>query len=117
MDREGRTTPLRATPANWGNPHFSPHGRQLAMYINDGKQWDVWVYDWARDTLSRITFDAADDLIPLWTPDGRRITFASTRGDTSTSNLYWQRADGSGEVQRLTESKNNQYPLYLFSAP
>jgi Tol biopolymer transport system component len=98
-------------PANWGNPSFSPDGRQLAMYINDGMQSDVWVYDWARDALSRVTFDTADDLIPVWTPDGRRIAFASTRGDKSTSNLYWQRADGSGEIQRLTESKNNQYPL------
>ena len=30
--------------------------------------------------------------------------------DKSTPNLYWQRADGTGEAQRLTESTNAQEP-------
>lgn len=34
--------------------------------------------------------------------------FASDRADKSTSNLYWQRADGTGDAQRLTESKKPQ---------
>ena len=111
MNREGKTSALRTTPANWANPRFAPDGGRLAMYINDGTQSDVWVYDWARDTLSRFTFDpAANNVLPVWTPDGRRITFASARADKATLNLYWQRADGTGEVQRLTESKNPQYP-------
>jgi serine/threonine-protein kinase len=108
MDREGKTTPLRATPANWSNPHFAPDGRRLALDIFDRNQSDVWVYDWARDTLSRLTSDPADDAKPVWTPDGRRIVFGSTRADKSTFNLYWQRADGTGEVERLTDSKNSQ---------
>ena len=33
MDREGKTTPLRATPANWFNLLFAPDGRRLAMQI------------------------------------------------------------------------------------
>jgi serine/threonine-protein kinase len=110
MDREGKTSALRTTPANWANPRFAPEGGRLAMYINDGKQSDVWIYDWARDTLSRFTFDPANDIYSAWTPDGRRLAFASARADKATLNLYWQRADGTGEVQRLTESKNNQYP-------
>lgn len=44
----------------------------------------------------------------MWTPDGRRIAFSS--GRDAAANLYWQRADGSGEAQRLTHSKTNQYP-------
>jgi Tol biopolymer transport system component len=111
MDRQGKTTPLRATPVNWANPQFAPDGRQLAMYIKEGTRSDVWIYDWARDTLSRLTLDAASNSFPVWTPDGRRIAFASTRADKSMLNLYWQRADGTGEVQRLTESKNSQVPV------
>jgi serine/threonine-protein kinase len=108
MDRAGKTTPLRTTPANWSNPNFAPDGRRLAVDIFDGKQLDVWVYEWERDTLSRLTFDAADDGKPVWTADGRRIVFGSAQASTPTRNLYWRRADGTGEVQRLTESKNNQ---------
>jgi serine/threonine-protein kinase len=109
MTHEGRTTPLRATLANWFDPQFAPDGRRLALQINDGQN-DVWVYEWARDTLTRLTFDSADDRKPVWTPEGRRIAFASSRGDKSTLNLYWQRADGTGDAQRLTESKNIQMP-------
>ena len=57
MDRRGKTTVLRTQTANWSNPAFSPDGQRLALDINDGKQTDVWVYEWARDTLSRLTFD------------------------------------------------------------
>ena len=109
MDHEGKTTPLRATPANWFNPRFAPDGRRLALQINDGQN-DVWVYEWARDTLARLTFDPANDTNPVWTPDGRRIVFGSARADKSAPNLYWQRADGTGDAQRLTESKNPQQP-------
>jgi serine/threonine-protein kinase len=71
---------------------------------------DIWVYDWARDTFMRLTFDPANETKPVWTPDGQRIVFASTRGNGSTSNLYWQRSDGTGEIQRLTNSPNQQLP-------
>jgi len=110
LDHTGKISPLRAMPSEWSNPAFSPDGKQIAMDISDGSQSDVWTYDWSRDTMTRLTFDAADDARPVWSPDGKRIIFASRRGDKSTFNLYWQRADGTGEVQRLTESKNNQMP-------
>jgi Tol biopolymer transport system component len=110
LDHSGKSSPLRATPSEWSNPAFSPDGKQIAVDISDGSQSDVWTYDWARDTLTRLTFDAADDARPVWSPDGKRIVFASRRGDKATFNLYWQRADGTGDVQRLTESKNSQTP-------
>jgi serine/threonine protein kinase/Tol biopolymer transport system component len=109
LDASGKTTSLRQTPADWSSPAFSPDGTRLAMDISDGTQTDIWVYDWARDTLSRLTFDKADDLRPTWSPDGRRIVFASKRGDKGEQNLYWQRADGTGEVQQLTEGSNVKY--------
>ena len=83
---------------------FSPDGQKLAIDISDGKQRDIWVYDWARDTLTQLTFDPGDDRLPVWTPDGRRIVFASDRAKPGTYNLYWVNADGTGEVTRLTDS-------------
>jgi serine/threonine-protein kinase len=109
MTHDGKTMPLRAMPANWSNPYFSPDGQRLAMDILSGRNLDVWIYEWARDTLTRWTFDPADDLQPVWTPDGKRIAFASSR-EKGPLNLYWQRADGTGEIQRLTESSHNQFP-------
>jgi dipeptidyl aminopeptidase/acylaminoacyl peptidase len=106
MSRDGKTTPLRSMAANWSNPQFAPDGQRLAVDIAAGRQLDVWVYEWARDTLTRFTFDPANDQKPVWTPDGRRIVFGSSRD--KVMNLYWQRADGTGEIQRLTESPNVQ---------
>src|SRR5437667_5359869 len=65
MDRAGKTTPLRATPANWSNPAFAPDGRRLAVDIFDGQQTDVWVYDWAREALSRPTSGPGDSQLPV----------------------------------------------------
>jgi serine/threonine-protein kinase len=108
MDRTGNTTPLRPTPTNWSNPRFSPDGTRLAMDVQAaGGLPAIWVYDWARDTPTRLTFGNGTDVRPIWTPDGRRIAFASTRGGNNV-NLYWQRADGTGDAQRLAESPRNQ---------
>jgi len=108
LERTGATRPLRAAPAAWGAPRFSPDGRRLAMTISDGRQLDVWVYDWERDIPTRVTADSADDGNPIWTPDGTGLVFSSMR--SGVNNLYWQRADGTGPVQRLTESGVAQVP-------
>ncbi len=108
IDRTGKTEMLRSTAADWTNPSFSPDGRRLAMDIQDGSQTDIWVYEWARDTLSRLTFDRANDMRPVWSPSGRYIAYSSQR--SGTLNLYMQRADGTGETLRLTEGKNPQWP-------
>lgn len=108
MDRAGKTTPLRTELANWFNPRFAPDGQRLALEIRDGPP-HIFVYEWARDTLTRLTTDPNPERRPVWTPDGGRIAFASSRG-TLTTNLFWRRADGTGEAQRLTESANAQEP-------
>jgi len=110
MDREGKLQPLRAAPGVYNGIRFSPDGQRLALDIIEGNNRDVWVYEWGRDTLSRLTFDPGQDRSPEWTRDGQRIAFSSKRADQATENLYWQRADGTGEAERLTESKNRQIP-------
>ena len=44
----------------------------------------------------------------VWTPDGLRILFSSTRD--GTRNIYWRAADVTGQAERLTTSPNEQYP-------
>jgi serine/threonine-protein kinase len=107
LSRDGKTAPLRAAPFEWSDPHFSPDGGRLALDSLRGNL-DVWVYEWARDTLTRLTFGPGNNRSPVWSPDGGRIVFSSNRAK-GAPNLYWQRADGTGEAQRLTESPNPQY--------
>ena len=110
MTRDGKTSVLRAAKAAWGNPRFSPDGQKLAIDIFDGKQHDIWVYEWARDSLTQLTFDPGSDRGPIWTPDGRRMAFRSDRAKRGVTNLYWVNADGTGEVSRLTDSPDSQRP-------
>ena len=111
VTRDGKTSVLRAAKSAWANPKFSPDGNVLAMDIaSAGNKRDIWAYAWARDTLTQLTFDAANDRIPVWTPDGRRIAFASDRAAAGVFNLYLMNADGTGEVTRLTNSPVTHTP-------
>jgi Tol biopolymer transport system component len=108
MDREGKFTPLRETPGDYRNLAFSPDGKRLALEIFDGKRSDIWVYEWERDTITRLTFAGEANRYPVWTPDGQRIVYSSLEKG-GAANLWWIRADGAGDAQRLAESKNNEY--------
>ena len=70
------------------------------------------MYDWARDTLTQLTFDPGSDTHPVWTPDGKRVAFTSDRAKPGgPRNVYWVNADGTGEVTRLTDSPDWQFPF------
>ena len=45
----------------------------------------------------------------VWSPDGKRIAFASNPVGSNT-NLYWIAGDGSGMPERLTASPFQQVP-------
>ncbi len=108
MDREGKFTPLRGTPAAYYDPAFSPDARRLALTIYDGKRLDVWAYDLERDTLSRLTSDGRGNESPVWTPDGQRITYSSAE-QGGGFEIYWKNADGTGDAQRLTQTKTQKF--------
>jgi Tol biopolymer transport system component len=105
MDHEGKFQPLRETPGGYYNPAFSPDGKRLALEIFDGKRRDIWVYEWERDTLTRLTFGGEGNAYPAWTPDGQRIVYSSQEKE-GAPNLWWARANGAADAQRLTQSKN-----------
>ena len=113
VDRQGTAGRLRTTLANWFTPALSADGRRLAIGIREGpsETGDIWVHQTGQEKLMRLTSDPGVDVNPVWTPDGRRITFASDRGDPArTQNLFWQLANGSGGAERLTTSVNEQQP-------
>jgi Tol biopolymer transport system component len=65
---------------------------------------DIWLLDGVR--TSRFTFDAAPDLFPLWSPDGSRIVFDTTRA--GSRNLYVKPSDGAGREEMLLESPRDK---------
>ena len=99
VDRQGRASPLPGLPpGSYLDVRVSPDGAQLAVATDT----DVWTYDFARATLSRLTTHTAADspllrspgLSPLWTPDGKRIIFSWNRA--GYPELLSRPADGTG---------------------
>jgi Tol biopolymer transport system component len=84
------------------------------MHIGPGfygntSEADVWLHDLERGVMAPFTVDPVPDYMPVWTPDGQRLTFSSERGG-GVPNLFWQSADGSGQAERLTVSELPQFP-------
>jgi Tol biopolymer transport system component len=75
-----------------------------------GRDWDVWIYDWERGTSSKITDTLSEDNSPVWSPKGLGIAFGSRGRALPSSQVYWRRADGTGDVQRLTDGQYSVWP-------
>ena len=106
VTRQGREEQIAAPLRNYAYPSLSPDGTRAALAIDDEER-DIWLWDFTRPTLTRLTFDPGREWYPGWTPDGRRIVFVSARG--SVFNLYRRFADGTGSDERLTTSPHTQF--------
>jgi Tol biopolymer transport system component len=58
--------------------------------------------DLARSIASRFTFDPADDSLPVWSPDGTRLFFSSSR--EGVMQLYQALSDRPGSEEPLLRS-------------
>ena len=109
VDRKGREEPISAPARAYYVPRLSPDGTRVVVTIWDPDA-DLWIWDLVRDRWTRLTTDPANDLRPVWTPDGRRIIFASARDRLTVYNVYSVAADGAGTIERLTTSAHWQLP-------
>ena len=111
VDRKGQETAIAAPPRRYAIPRISPDGTRVAIDVRDQTN-DIWIWDFNRQTLSALSRDPAVDMSPIWTPDGRRVIWTSTRGG-GNPNLYWQAADGTGVAERLSTNMTNQFPTSI----
>jgi len=89
---------------------MSPDGSRLAVEVRDQEN-DIWIWNFAPETLTRLTFDPGRDIYPTWTPDSLQVVFGSSRD--GTLNLFRKAADGTGTVEQLTQSANDLAPQTL----
>jgi eukaryotic-like serine/threonine-protein kinase len=108
VDRTGREEPLPVPVRAYQYLHLSPDGTRVALDIRDQDR-DIWILNFANQSLTRLTFDPAQDAFPVWTRDSRRVMFYSTRD--GMPSLYWQSADGTGSASLLVEDPAVRVPV------
>jgi hypothetical protein len=105
IDRSGKT--LRTfgqanAPAHY--PRLSPNGRFIAATDGGSGETDIWIFDVARGTDRRLTFESGGDNFPSWTPDSQFIVYQCA--DT----ICARRADGSGARVELMDGPRATMP-------
>src|SRR5262249_52536618 len=111
IDRAGKPLEsIGATGPYQNHPRLSPDGKRVVVARMDAKtrRQDIYVIDLTRGTESRLTFDPADDTLPIWSHDGNRIVWASNR--TGTHQLYQKLASGVGQDEPLVQSDAPLFP-------
>jgi serine/threonine-protein kinase len=108
VDRDGRA---RAVDPGWRQTFsslaLSPDGHRLAVSLLNGPANEVWVKQLDAGPLTRLSFDGALNYRPAWRPDGRTLSYTSNR-DSSRSQLYVVRADGSSKPERIFPADSSQ---------
>ena len=117
ISRDGSTTPLPLPPALYDHPRVSADGRKIVIHRADARAVNgsslpasggLWIYDTARETLSKLTYGAAEDWA-VWSADGTSIIYASNRPRTLWDILVAP-IDGSAPARELLTRPLVQIP-------
>jgi eukaryotic-like serine/threonine-protein kinase len=89
-------------PGAYGGIDLSPDGERVAVAASDpaAQHSDIYVYDLRGRAPVRLSFRAALNIRPAWSPDGQRVMYPSNVGG-GEMQLWDKRADGSGQEALL----------------
>ncbi len=105
FDRTGKELAEAGEQGPYGDMDVSPDGKLIALTRQEpgAAGADIWVIDWQRAGVStRLTLDPADDINPVWSPDGTRVAFTSFR--KGNADIYVKNANGAGAETPLLDS-------------
>ena len=117
MSRDGKPLGDAVLEDSHSMPALSPDAGRLALLrtVAEGgsrSNLDIWLWEFARKTMMRLTFDESEVSVPVWSPDGKQVAFASTR-DNGQPQIYRKDASGAGQDERLTERSRAEHSIGL----
>ena len=105
--RDGKVLGQPGSDDFYGALRLSPDGKRAAFGRSDGASStseDVWLFEFNRSVMTRLTFDSRGAGDPVWSADGRQIIFRSRQ--SGTYQLYRKDASGGGREEQLTKGPN-----------
>jgi Tol biopolymer transport system component len=103
FDRDGKQLSVVGAPVNGpGRVALSVDEKRMASVRGVGRNLDLWITELERGTESRFTYGFRNDL-PVWSPDGNYVAFASDRG--GNLDLYRKAANQAGPEELLWRSE------------
>ena len=117
VDSSGRMRPgVTNAEGPFMYPRLSPDGKRFAVQVTSARGWDVWVYDIASGTPTRLT-TTGNALHPAWTPDGRRIVFMTAQAlmsqlvDSGAAPTLIPQTDGGFAPEVAPDGRSVVYQL------
>ena len=106
VDRTGKILGVLGQPAIYHDISLSPDRSMIAVAREDEGTQDIWMIDVNSGASTRLTFDPAPDVFPVWSVNGDKIIFVS--GRTGTNSILQRPASGTGADEMLlpTNGKN-----------
>lgn len=90
------------------NPTLAPDGQRVAVSRIVQGNFDIWLMEVNRGVATRFTFDAAFENMAIWSPDGRRLVFTSSR--KGAGDLVEKSASGAAEEQSVLVDAQFKWP-------
>ena len=104
---QGKVETVFGAPNAYSFPRFSPDGKRIAVSIGSASSIDIWVYDIASKTPTKVTNEGARNDRVEWTRDGKRLVYSSV-GRHGLTAIWMQNMDLSGDPQLLEGKKGEQ---------
>jgi serine/threonine-protein kinase len=108
VDREGHAQPLGLPPGLYNDLRLSPDRTRMALAVGSTGSSDIWVYDFARTTFTRLTFTGVNGT-PIWSRDGRFILYADISPTGKLTKILRVPADGSRPPEQVVEVPARAY--------